>query len=269
MDLLGFRAKELDYKKDVESLGLRPERTRLQTCSLVFRQRHAMLNVHMLNKIMKYRLTLMLTISMIVIITIGLGKLELKSFNDKNLDRTFIGCYIDCSDTEPLDYEAILAEERSIQQKENRIAIAERREEARLAEAERKERLEKLRVKRLEEKKNHPMLASRGNEDAGQWIQFEATYYSAFCNTGCIGITALGWDVSNTIYHNGHRVIAVDPKVIPLGSLVQVRAPNETFYALAGDTGGDIKKYRIDILVESTKIAYELGRHPVQIRIIK
>src|SRR5690606_1324618 len=46
--------------------------------------------------------------------------------------------------------------------------------------------------------------------------EFEATFYTAFCPTGCTGITATGIDVRNTIYYEGKRIIAVDPKVIPL-----------------------------------------------------
>ena len=44
------------------------------------------------------------------------------------------------------------------------------------------------------------------------------------------------------------KVIAVDPKVIPLGSKVWVEGYGE---AIAGDTGGAIKGNRIDVLVGS------------------
>lgn len=97
---------------------------------------------------------------------------------------------------------------------------------------------------------------------------FEATYYSAYCDTGCTGVTATGKDVSNSNYVDGKRVIAVDPGVIPLGTSVRVTTPNETFDAIAEDTGGDIQGNRIDILVDSTEEAYSLGRHDVQVEII-
>src|SRR5699024_9646567 len=83
------------------------------------------------------------------------------------------------------------------------------------------------------------------SETKGQ--TYEATYYSAFCSTGCTGVTATGVDVSSSNYVRGKRVIAVDPNVIPLGSTVRVSTPNESFEALALDTGGDIKGNRIDI----------------------
>ena len=96
---------------------------------------------------------------------------------------------------------------------------------------------------------------------------FEATAYTSQCD-GCIGITKTGVDVRNTIYNEkGQRIIAVDPNVIPLGSLVEVRLENgKTFVAEAADTGGAIKGKRIDILVETKKQAYQFGRQTVEVR---
>ena len=114
----------------------------------------------------------------------------------------------------------------------------------------------------------------RGNSDSNGKVSetkgqtYEATYYSAFCSTGCTGVTATGDDVSSSIYVRGKRVIAVDPNVIPLGSTVRVTTPNESFEATALDTGGDIKGNRIDILVESTEKAYSLGRHSVKVEVL-
>lgn len=88
-------------------------------------------------------------------------------------------------------------------------------------------------------------------------ITVEATHYTAFCNTGCTGVTATGYDVSTTTStKEGYGIIAVDPNVIPLYSLVEI--DGRTYQAL--DTGGDIKGHRIDILVESKKKARTLGR---------
>lgn len=96
---------------------------------------------------------------------------------------------------------------------------------------------------------------------------FEATAYTSRCD-GCIGITKTGIDVRNTIYNEkGQRIIAVDPNVIPLGTLVEVRLKNgQTFVAEAADTGGAIKGKRIDILVETKKQAYQFGRQSVEVR---
>lgn len=106
--------------------------------------------------------------------------------------------------------------------------------------------------------------------DTRDSINVEATAYTAFCDTGCIGVTATGLDVSSTIYTpDGYRVIAVDPSVIALGSIVKVTLVNgDSFEAKAEDTGGDIRGNRIDILVESRDEAYRLGRQSASIEII-
>ena len=92
----------------------------------------------------------------------------------------------------------------------------------------------------------------------------ETTYYVSACE-GCSGITAAGYDVRGTIYANGYRVVAVDPWLIPLGTLVYVETPYESFYAIAGDTGGNIVGNRLDILVGTHWEAINKGRHYVTV----
>ena len=100
-------------------------------------------------------------------------------------------------------------------------------------------------------------------------ITVEATFYTAYCE-GCIGITKLGYDVRQTIYINGYRVIAVDPALIPLGSIVRVELEDgQSFDAIAGDTGGAIKGARIDVLVATKAEAYQLGRQQATVTILK
>lgn len=86
---------------------------------------------------------------------------------------------------------------------------------------------------------------------------------------GCIGITKTGYDVSETIYYEGMRVIAVDPDVIPLYSIVEIKAGETTFTAIALDTGGLIKGNIIDLLVETESEAYKWGRRHVKVRIVE
>ena len=107
---------------------------------------------------------------------------------------------------------------------------------------------------------------SETEDMASSALLFEATYYTARCD-GCSGITATGYDVRSTIYSpEGYRIIAVDPNVIPLGSVVRVTYGDETsFKAIASDTGGDIKGRRIDVLVTSKEEAYRLGRTNVSV----
>lgn len=103
---------------------------------------------------------------------------------------------------------------------------------------------------------------------SGRKLNVEATAYTARC-TGCSGITATGVDVRNTIYNEGHRVIAVDPSVIPLHSLVEVSANGQTFTAVAKDTGGAIKGSRIDLLVGTKSDARSFGRRGATVTVIR
>lgn len=115
------------------------------------------------------------------------------------------------------------------------------------------------------DKRNNIRAASNG----AQYQTFEATAYTAFCNTGCIGITRTGIDVSETIHHDGKRIIAVDPEVVPLGSTVEVLLSDGTsFNASAQDTGGAIKGNRIDLLKATKDEAWKFGRQDVQLRIL-
>ena len=100
-------------------------------------------------------------------------------------------------------------------------------------------------------------------------IEVEATFYTSYC-PGCIGITKSGHDVRETIYVDGMRVIAVDPNLIELGSIVEVELENgDNFEAIASDIGSDIKDKRIDVLVSSKKEAFQLGRQSAKITILE
>lgn len=93
---------------------------------------------------------------------------------------------------------------------------------------------------------------------------FEITYYTAFCDTGCTGVTADGTDVSNTTTKNGRGIVATDPSVIPLGTIVRI----DGVEYVSADTGGDIKGKRIDILVGDKSTARSNGRHSAQVEIL-
>ena len=106
--------------------------------------------------------------------------------------------------------------------------------------------------------------------NANETITVEATAYTAFCDTGCIGVTATGIDVSNTIYHDGSRIIATDPNVIPLGSdVILTLQDGSKIEATANDTGGAIKGNRIDLLVATVDDAMQFGRQEVSIEIVE
>lgn len=78
-------------------------------------------------------------------------------------------------------------------------------------------------------------------------------------------LTATGYDVTDTITYQGLPIIAVDPKVIPLGTKVYVEGVG---LAIALDTGGAIKGNKIDVLVEGESTAKTFGRKTIQIWVI-
>lgn len=95
----------------------------------------------------------------------------------------------------------------------------------------------------------------------GKEFYVSATAYTASC-TGCSGITATG---INLKANPGLKVIAVDPRVIPLGSKVWVEGYGN---AIAGDTGGAIKGNKIDLFMANKSDALSFGRKQVKIRVL-
>ncbi|WP_298833938.1 NlpC/P60 family protein [uncultured Planococcus sp.] len=68
------------------------------------------------------------------------------------------------------------------------------------------------------------------------------------------------------------RTIAVDPRVIPYGSVVAIKIPSMPKYNglyLAEDTGGAIKQKRIDIIIDGRTAAMNFGRRDVEVAIIE
>jgi 3D (Asp-Asp-Asp) domain-containing protein len=60
--------------------------------------------------------------------------------------------------------------------------------------------------------------------------------------------------------------VAVDPRVIPLGTLLYVEGYG---FGLACDTGGAIKGNRIDLCYDSRRVANRYGKKKVQVHIFK
>ncbi|WP_445683208.1 3D domain-containing protein [Solibacillus sp. FSL K6-1523] len=88
-----------------------------------------------------------------------------------------------------------------------------------------------------------------------------ATAYTAYC-TGCSGTTAYGIDLRA---NPNRKVIAVDPRVIPLGTKVWVEGYGE---AIAGDTGGAIKGNKIDVFIPSYDNAMAWGVKTVKLKVL-
>lgn len=87
----------------------------------------------------------------------------------------------------------------------------------------------------------------------------EATAYTPDLNGYGSGYTATGVKAAE-------GQVAVDPRVIPLGSKVYVEGYG---YAVATDTGGAIKGNRIDVVIEGMDRAYRFGRRDVKVYILE
>ena len=101
-------------------------------------------------------------------------------------------------------------------------------------------------------------LASRGMTFTGRRVlNMVATgYYGPRC--GGSGITAIGLRAR-------HGIVAVDPRVIRLGSRLYIEGYGP---ALAGDTGGAIKGMRIDLAFNSYREAVRTGRKRVRVVVL-
>ncbi|WP_242294179.1 3D domain-containing protein, partial [Bacillus cereus group sp. BfR-BA-01381] len=114
-------------------------------------------------------------------------------------------------------------------------------------------------IKAKEESKNNTQSAKRE-------LTVVATAYTADpSENGTYGgrvLTAMGHDLTA---NPNMRIIAVDPKVIPLGAKVWVEGYGE---AIAGDTGSAIKGNRIDVLMGSKSKAMNWGKQTVKVKIL-
>jgi 3D (Asp-Asp-Asp) domain-containing protein len=104
-------------------------------------------------------------------------------------------------------------------------------------------------------------LASRGVYGGRRVFEMEATAYDPGPGS-CPG-------TSDNVTCNGKRagygIVAVDPKVIPLGSKLYIEGYG---YGIAADVGGAIKGNRIDLGYNSREGALKWGRKTVRVFII-
>ncbi|XNJ09221.1 SH3 domain-containing protein [Bacillus thuringiensis serovar sumiyoshiensis] len=151
------------------------------------------------------------------------------------------------------------------EEKAREIAKAKEEEKAReIAKAKEEEKAREI-VKAKEEERAKE--ASKNNiQSAKRELTVVATAYTADpSENGTYGgrvLTAMGHDLTA---NPNMRIIAVDPKVIPLGSKVWVEGYGE---AIAGDTGSAIKGNRIDVLMGSKSKAMNWGRQTVKVKIL-
>lgn len=98
---------------------------------------------------------------------------------------------------------------------------------------------------------------------------FKMTSYVAMCSEGCTGVTATGIDIRGITSYQGHHIIATDPNVIPLWSIVKITTNSGSFTAISLDTGGKIDGRKIDYLVSSESQARQNGVQDISIEIMR
>lgn len=96
-----------------------------------------------------------------------------------------------------------------------------------------------------------PPVVETPKPSNGKTLYVQATAYS-YTEAGSSFYTALGVDL-----RQNSQVIAVDPSVIPLGSIVEVEGYG---IALAADTGGAIRGNIIDVHLNSVDACIQWGR---------
>ncbi|MDA1533203.1 cell wall-binding protein EntB [Bacillus cereus group sp. TH254-2LC] len=151
--------------------------------------------------------------------------------------------------------------------------IAKAKEEAKareIAKAKEEAKAQEIAKAKEEEKAREALKVKEQSKNNIQSVKREltvvATAYTADpSENGTYGgrvLTAMGHDLTD---NPNMRIIAVDPKVIPLGSKVLVEGYGE---AIAGDTGSAIKGNRIDVLMGSKSKAMNWGRQTVKVKIL-
>lgn len=172
--------------------------------------------------------------------------------------------------------EIAAAAQRAKEEEERRIAAAaQAKKDAELAAKKEQQAAKKeselVHVSKKEEKKgsepnNSTPKTEKPREDTKQEnsnkksFLVTSTAYTADC-AGCSGVTTTGIDLKK---NPDAKVIAVDPSVIPLGSLVHVEGYG---YAIAGDTGGAIQGNKIDVFYSSKSKALNWGVRTVKVTI--
>ncbi len=105
------------------------------------------------------------------------------------------------------------------------------------------------------------VAASASELKVKQVIDCSATAYTAYngARTASGKVAAYG-------------IVAVDPRVIPMGSKLYIEAQDGSWvygYAIAGDTGGAIKGKKVDLFYNSNSECIYFGRRPARVYVLE
>lgn len=169
------------------------------------------------------------------------------------------------AEVEKLEQDLKIKREKEAKQAEKEAKQAENK-------AEQKQEQKQELPSKVTMKKDNPKPSTEPSPEptkSTKAMEFKATHYSVGDSLTPGTVTANGTNVANTIYTaEGYRIIAVDPNVIPLNSIVKLTINGKTIIAKACDTGSAINGNKIDILVGSPQEALNLGVITLTVEII-
>ena len=118
----------------------------------------------------------------------------------------------------------------------------------------------------LQEERDRLYIENRELKEKDNWQLFEVTGYST-CDgeQGTNNTVATNFNL-DLIRVKDLPIIATDPEIIPLYSIVEIK---DIGAYISLDVGGAIKGNRIDILFNSREEAREFGRQELMARVIK
>jgi 3D (Asp-Asp-Asp) domain-containing protein len=101
--------------------------------------------------------------------------------------------------------------------------------------------------------------AEGGNGDGAEPSEYAAFEATAYCD---FGIT-----YSGVLVRRG--MVAADPRILPIGSVIEVVAGHYSGIYTVMDTGGVVKGRIIDIYLPDYEEAIQFGRQTVQVRVLR
>lgn len=170
---------------------------------------------------------------------------------------------------EEYDRISFKSEEKKKEIENTRDIIKEEEQELQKSIEENKVLLEKVKKEKgeiqnllSEIKKRIAMVQPPGLTLVGEWDMVATAYYAHGKGGNDIngdGITAIGLRAREGI-------VAVDPRIIPLGTRLYIPGYGE---ALAADTGGWIKNNRIDLCYDTLEECYRYGRRKIKVYLVE
>lgn len=105
-------------------------------------------------------------------------------------------------------------------------------------------------------------------EATSGWQVFSASAYSTYANGDPNASKKYGGTTASGTQVSAGRTIAVDPNIIPLGTVVNIKSdfPGVSGQYIAEDTGSAIKGNRIDIYMGNVDTALSFGRRSIQVQ---